>query len=272
MGRIISAARRVLYYFEPLHPSRTGDDRLAGWFRYARPGDEDEAMARAFDPVFAGQESPARAWNRSAWHRWLPGYRVAVKDVAALMAAEWLAERYDPQVVFVVRHPCAVILSELQQGTPAEQSLATVLAQEKLVADHLAAYASSLERAGSEIEKLAAVWAARHRVVANGLQRHPEWQVVYYEDLCADPLVQFRRLFADLDLRWSNALAAYVTGHSETDEVGMYATRKVSRRQIDKWKALMSTKDIERVRHITRALGIPFYQDQDAWTLTRFLA
>jgi hypothetical protein len=52
----------------------------------------------------------------------------------------------------------------------------------------------------------------------------------------------------------------------------MYATRKVSRRQIDKWKALMSTKDIERVGHITRALGIPFYQDQDAWTLTRFLA
>jgi hypothetical protein len=164
-----------------------------------------------------------------------------------------------------------VILSELRQGTPAEQSLAAVLAQERLVADHLAAYASSLERTESEIEKLAAVWAARHRVVANGLQRHPEWQVVYYEDLCADPVRRFRQLFAGLDLRWSRAMETYVEQRSLVDGDGRYSTQRVSYQQIDQWKSEVGEKEVARVREITKSFDLPFYEQQDEWTLAAFL-
>lgn len=272
VGKVVSAARRVLYYFEPLHPDQAGTEGLANWFRYAHPGNDDEALAKAFDPVFAGLPSPAKAWNRNDWHRWLPGYRVAVKEVAALMAAEWLAERYDPQMVFIVRHPCAVILSELRQGTPAERSLAALLAQEELVAAHLRPYVKRLREASGDIEQLAAVWAARHRVVADGLAKHPTWHVVYYEALCADPVGEFKQLFASLGLRWSRAMEAYVAGHSFGHDDGMYATRKISRYQIDKWQGQMRAQDEDRVREMTQSLRIPFYKEQEAWTLSSFLA
>jgi len=228
-------------------------------------------MAEAFDPVFAGLSSPAKAWNRSGWHRRVPGYRVVVKDVAALMAAEWLAERFDPQILFIVRHPCAVILSELWQGTPAERSLTTILTNELLVEDHLRPYISGLREAEGEIAQLAAVWAVRHRVIADGLQTHPEWQVVYYEALCADPVRRFKQLFESLDLRWSEAMERYVEQHSMVDGEGMYSTKRVSYRQIDQWKGEIGEGDIARVREITRSLGLPFYEGHDEWTLAKFL-
>lgn len=271
VGKVISAARRVLYYFEPLHPARSGTADLLNWFRYARPGDEDEAMAETFDPIFAGLSSPAKAWNRSGLHRWIPGYRVAVKDVASVMAVEWLAHRYGPKVVLIVRHPGAVILSELRQGTPAGQSLAAILTQKQVIEYHLKPYVGILKEAKSEIEQLAAVWAARHRVVADGLQRHPEWLVVCYENLCADPVGQFRELFAALDLRWSRAMETYVNRHSTVAGEGAYSIQRVSNRQIDEWRGRMADRDVAQVQEITRALEIPFYGQRDEWTLAKFL-
>jgi hypothetical protein len=271
VGQIISAARRVLYYFEPMHPRALGSRELSNWFRYARPEDRDEALERVFDPVFAGLPTPSKAWNRGGWHRWVPGYRIAVKDVASLMAAEWLYERYQPQMVLIVRHPCPVILSELKQGVSGKESLATLLDSSDLVSDHLRSYVSFLKQATGEIEQLGAVWAARHRVIANALEKNPQWRIVYYEALCADPERQFEELIRALGLRWSRTMAAYVEWHSSGDATGMYSTRRVSRRRIDSWMERMSTHDVERVRRIVSTLSIPFYQERTDWTLARFL-
>lgn len=271
IGSVIAAARRVLYYFEPLHPSNMGGRDLSNWFKYARPGDTDAALVAAYDPIFAGLNSPAKAWNRHSWHRWLPGYRVVAKDVATLMAAEWLYERYRPLMLFVVRHPCAVVLSELNQGTPSERSLETILRQVDLVNDHLSDYAPELAEVDGAVASLAAVWAARHRVVANGLARNPEWKVIYYEAMCADPLRQFKQLFGALGLRWSKAMNEYVERRSSVDLPGKYSGRRVSRRQIDKWKGKMDLADVQRIRQITTALDLPFYASDEAWTLANFL-
>ena len=271
IGNIIAAARRVLYYFEPLHPSNLGGRDLSNWFRYARPGDTDAALASAYDPIFAGLNSPAKAWNRHSWHRWLPGYRVVVKDVAVLMAAEWLYDRYRPLMLFVVRHPCAVVLSELDQGTPPERSLEAIVRQADLVNDHLSGYVPDLAEVDGAVGSLAAVWAARHRVVANGLVRYPEWKVICYEALCADPRGQFKQLFEALGLRWSKAMSEYVERRSSVDLPGKYSGRRVSRQQIDKWKGQMDLADVQRIRQITTALNVPFYASDEAWTLAKYL-
>jgi hypothetical protein len=261
----------VLYYFEPMHPVNDGDADLTNWFQYARPGQENSVLAKAFDPLFAGLPSPARAWNRAGWHRWVPGYRVVVKDVAAFMAAEWLYERYRPHMLFVVRHPCAVILSEARQGTPAQESLRTILSDEALVEDHLKDYIADLTEAQGQLETLAAVWAARHRVLANGLKKHPEWQVIHYEALCANPGLHFRRVFESVGLRWSSAMADFVDDHSRLEIAGRYSGRRVSARQIDRWKAELDVAEEERVRQICQALEIPFYAAEEEWSLKPFL-
>lgn len=262
----------MLYYFEPMHPNNHGEENLRNWFRYARPEDTNSMLARGFDPVFSGLRSPSKAWNRAGWHRWIPGYRVVVKDVAALMAAEWLYERYKPQMLFIVRHPCAVILSEMRQGTPPQESLKALLSNSELVEDSTRNHLATLKQAKGAIEMLAAVWAVRHRVIAHGLKAHPEWRIVYYEALCADPVGQYKQLFGSLDLRWSQAMATYVEAHSAADDGSMYSAKKVSRQQIDRWKGHMAKADVERVRALTMALEVPFYQAPEAWTLEKFLS
>lgn len=102
VGNVFATGRRVLYTFEPASP--TADQPFDQWFAYARPDQPAPALAQTFDPAFWGLPG-RRKWRRAFWHRLLPGYRLVIKDVASLMCAEWLVQRYQPALLLVIRHP-----------------------------------------------------------------------------------------------------------------------------------------------------------------------
>ena len=267
VGNILSAARRVLYYFEPCHPTVSGQGGFDIWFRYIRPGEHDELFERILDPVFRGLPAPSRRWNRVHWHRWLPGYRITLKEVASLMAVEWLYERYNPAVLVVVRHQCSVILSELRQGTPVDRSMQELFKQPTLFEDHLAPYRVMMESVSTPIEILAAIWGARHRVVANALLRHPEWRVTFYEELCADPEGEFKQLIRHFGLPWTNSMEQFVIEQSTSHVPGFYSAKRVSASQIGRWKELLSEGQIGAIKRVIEAFGLPFYQSELDWML-----
>jgi hypothetical protein len=122
VGNVAAKARRVLYYFEPAAPNISGTGGLETWFRYISPGDPDPEFEAIFDPVFRGLPPTGRRWRRAPFHRLIPGYRLVVKEVAALLSTAWLTERYRPNVTVLLRHPCPTILSELRRDVPAEAS------------------------------------------------------------------------------------------------------------------------------------------------------
>lgn len=265
VGNVLARARRTLYYFEPASPLVSGLGGAETWFRYLPPGASDPQFERIFDPVFQGLRPQKRGWRRASWHRLMPGYRIVVKDVAALMSVAWLAARYQPHVVILVRHPCATVLSEIKQGVSPNESKALILAQKDLIRDHLTPYLPVLERASAPLETFAAIWAARYRVVENLHQVHPDWQFVFYEDLCLDPHQEFRKIFERVGLGWSEAVSAYVEHSSSAEQGGMYSGMRVSREQVDKWRRQLTTDEIAGVRAAVRPFNLPFYQDPSNW-------
>lgn len=267
VGSVVSAARRVLYYFEPCHPYHTGQEDFSVWFKYQRPGQRDVYLESIFDPVFQGTVASSRRWDRADWHRLIPGYRVVVKDVATFLALGWLSERYQPHVLVVIRHPCPVILSELRQGTSAAQSHKTLLAQQDLIEDHLGPYCNLLRSASTPYEVLGAIWGARHRVLVNLMIEHPAWHVVLYEDLCARPVETFQQLFADLHLSWTAAMQEYIVASSTTQTPGMYTTKRVSAVQPVRWKYQMDQSQVEAVRRYVESFELPFYASSNDWEL-----
>jgi len=267
VGDIFAAARRALYYFEPCSPDISGKGDFDMWFRYLRCGARDELFEQALDAAFRGLPFPGQRWNRARWHRLLPGYRIVVKEVAAFMAAEWLHARYKPEMLIIIRHPCAVVLSELGQGTPPEDSMREMLGQPELFEDHLNPYRSMMEKASTPFEILGAMWGARHRVLANNLSRHAEWQVVFYKDLCANPVAEFQRLFRHFGLLWTKAMEQYVIERSTGHTSGLYSVRRNSVQQIDKWKQSMTSADVNAVRHYVEPFDLPFYRSDADWAL-----
>jgi hypothetical protein len=266
VGNIIANARRVLYCFEPGSPVVTGEGDSNIWFRYLQPGDPDKLFQQLFDTAFEGLPY-GRRWRRAAWHRLLPGYRIVVKEVAAFMCLEWLAERYDPAVLVVIRHPCPTILSELSQGTDSEQSRLSLLRQSRLWDSDLEPYRGVLEAAHSPLEILAAIWSVRHRVLANAQARHPEWRLVFYEDLCTEPVLQFSNLFRELGLPWTQDVEKYVIHSSTTQSPGQYSGRRLSTHQLHKWQQEMTIGEIESVRLTVEQFDLPFYRAEADWVI-----
>jgi hypothetical protein len=265
VGNVAARARRVLYYFEPAAPNISGTGSLETWFHYIPPGHPDPEFEAIFDPVFRGLPPTGRRWRRAPIHRLIPGYRLVVKEVAALLSTAWLAERYQPNVVVIVRHPCPTILSELRRDVPAEASRSALLARTGLLRDHLEKYREHIERAQTDLEVFAAIWAARYRVIADQLDDFPQWKIVHYEALCDDPIGGFKAIFSHLGLAWDAKVARYVARSSTSNDEGTYSGIRVSRERVDAWKREMTPDRVERVRDVIAPFVLPFYTDPQDW-------
>ena len=270
VGRTLAVADRAIYYYEPCSPVITGHGGLDTWFRYLRIGERDALFVHAFDSVFGGLPF-GYGWHWGFHNRLWPNYQIIVKDVASLMSLEWVAERYDPAMMIILRHPCATILSEIDKETPVEYSREILLKQPNLFEDHLEPYRGHIENAHTPLEILATVWAARYRVVANALVKHPEWPVLYYEDVCSDPLPEFMRIFDYFDLSWTVRVEEHIKKTSTTEVPGRYSGVRVSAKQLDKWKAKMTQEQVDTVRRCVEVFDLPFYQEAEHWNINLVL-
>ncbi|MFZ0544612.1 MAG: sulfotransferase [Candidatus Promineifilaceae bacterium] len=270
VGNVFATGKRVLYCFEPGSPVVAEHGQNDVWFRYLPPGQSDPLFEEIFDTAFRGLPYNRR-WRRAAWHRLVPGYRMVVKEVAAFMCLEWLAERYNPAVLTVIRHPCPTILSELAQGTDAQLSRQALLGQFSLwagdVAGEIVPYRSVLEKAQSAVEILAVIWAIRLRIFTTAFARHPEWQVVQYEALCANPVAQFQQLFEALRLPWTGRVEQFVIQSSTSYKPGSYSGTRHSTRQPDKWLQEMEPQTISAVRRQIEPFDLPFYRSAADWPI-----
>lgn len=262
---MLARAPHALYYFEPCGRPINKEGQPGGWFRYLRPGQSDEQVEQACDAAFGGLPFPDRRWQRGAWRRLVPGYRIVVKDVATLMATEWVAQRYRPHVLVVVRHPCAVVLSALRQGIVAEPYMAALHRNVELRQDYLNRYHDVIRTAATPVQVLGAIWAVCHRVLGDGLSRHADWAVVNYEALCAEPVGEFRAIFSLLGLHWNRAVEEYVIRSSSRHVPGLYSGVRVSSQQIGKWRTEIEKSDLEVIRHYVRAFDLPFYRSDEDW-------
>ena len=267
IGNTFSQAPGVLYYNEPCNPDAVRGGNYSDWFRYVRPDENDSFFESCLESSFKGLITYRSNWlKQRPYRRLLPGYRVVIKEVASLMSLEWVYKSYQPKVLVVVRHPCAVALSEINKGTPVERPIMEMLRQTDLLEDHLKPYISIMKSAKRPYEIYGAVWGARNRVIANLIPHYPEWKVIFYEDLCKNPLVCFYELFDHFNLNWGSKVKKFINRTTTEEELGTYSVSKVTDKQINKWKKEMSRSEIEQVRSFVEPFNLSFYSLESDWS------
>ncbi|MGD8307147.1 MAG: hypothetical protein PVF17_10875, partial [Ignavibacteria bacterium] len=112
IGDTFKQAPGALYYVEPCNPKVVKTGNYSHWFRYVPADSNDSYFESCLDPAFKGLIAAGSTWLKQPYRRFLTGKRVIIKEVAALLLLEWVYKRYQPDVLFVFRHPCAVALSE----------------------------------------------------------------------------------------------------------------------------------------------------------------
>jgi hypothetical protein len=170
--------------------------------------------------------------------------RLLVKTVHAPLSLEWVASEFDVDVVVVIRHPGSILASWLDL-------------------DFIDRYVAFESR--PEVRSLAAGWDVplpgpdllevtiwRIGLLATALEkaveRHPSWVVRTHEELCTDPVTEFRKLFGDLGLTWTPEVETHL---SENDREGKgFRTQRRAADLPDNWKSRLDGDQKAALRRV----------------------
>jgi hypothetical protein len=205
--------------------------------------------------------------------------RPLLDDPYASLAAPWIAEEFDGQAALLVRHPAAMVASYRKLGYRAH--FRHFLDQPQLMADYLEPWRAEMEalvETEDRVAQVATFWAMLHRVLADMADRSDRLHVVRYEDLCADPVGEFERLFTRMGLKFNDSAREEVVRGTEGSSKNQSHAWRVSRhgglsrtafRPMDSkamiwaWKDKISPGEAARIRAITGPVADRFYGDAD---------
>jgi hypothetical protein len=253
LGDIISSQLPCRVMFEPFHNKNVEAYRRFNYFQYMRPDAPNSALRNYCEVVFTGRIR--HGWiDRQVTHL-RPSYRL-IKEIRANLFLKWAKNQFpDIPVVFVIRHPCAVVLSRLQLEWATDADLEPLLAQQELTDDFLADKLDCIRNARSDEAKHALVWCISNLVPLMQFRPH-ELTIVYYEHLCTEPQTEMSRLFHAIGYSYRPSIyrrlktPAWTTKHSSAV---MRAEDSVTH-----WRRQLSANQISTILSVVKDFGLDY--------------
>jgi hypothetical protein len=271
LARMLALSEDTLIAHEPfqIEPWAYALDGLAKyWFTYA-PALPQDAALEAFSKVL--QRRTRKIFLKNELQHWIPPLRrgrLIIKDPIAALSSDWLARNFDLKVIVLVRHPAAFAasLKRLDWRHPFEH----FLQQEMLMRTHLEPYRAELERKPEDIAEQAAImWKCLYDVLFSYAGGNPDWLVVKHEVLSTNPVIELRRLYEDLGLKWTTRVEDNVVRFTRRGNPvnvpgsTVHQLQRDSAANIWRWKEMLTREEIATVSRITRPVSGLYYPDQD---------
>jgi hypothetical protein len=193
--QIINCRQEFRVVFEPFWPLRVPFCSMFPETTYLRTDEPAADHYRAARTVLSGRFR--NSWTDQFNHRRIYWKRL-IKDVRANLFLHWLHRRFATlPIIFVLRHPCAVVVS--QERVFWRPSAVEFLEKPTLVRDYLGPFVELIQSAEDEFDRKVIAWCIRNFVPLQQFRRD-EMLVVFYEDLVTHSEREIRRLFDFLRL------------------------------------------------------------------------
>lgn len=242
--------------FEPFWALRVPACRHFSAQQYLRPEDPAPEYFDTADKVLSGR-------LRSAWsdkyHRTFYARRRLVKEVRANLMLRWLYLRFPGMpMVLILRHPCAVALSQERAKHRFGDLDAHFLGQSALVEDFLQPHLSTIRGAKTPFEQRIVRWCIQNHVPLSQF-KHDEIAVVFYEDLCVRAEETLEKLFCFLEV----PLDLSGTSLNRPSPVSRRDSAIVTGESlVEHWRVSISSEQISTAERILREFGLDALYDR----------
>jgi hypothetical protein len=187
----------------------------------------------------------------------LTDHRLMVKSVHAPLSVDWVASEFDVDVLVVLRHPGSILASWISLDYVDQYVPFQTFPGVRRLADEWGVDLPGSEHLSQMIWRIGILLCALEHAAA----RHPEWVVRTHEQLCGDPQGEFRRLYAELGLRWTEDAE---TNLVENDRPGgRFRTRRVAAELPDNWKQRLTADQIAEMRRVLSSFPLTRWTDDD---------
>lgn len=263
IGDIISQADNMLYWREPFNPSVVKSMRQQYLYLPSTAQDPfyDKFLKRVFAEKYTGS-----LFDYTDSSQWFgeTGCRHLIKDPTAAFMLEWIANKYDLDIVVVARHPAGFISSVLKLNWDFDFN--AFLRQEHLMHDYLEPYKHIINKynyKGMDVEKGAVLWGVIYYVLEQlSLSRDVTW--VTYEDICARPQEEFKRLLKAIGLDWNYRIEKKLQKSTSSNDTFVNNITTGLERDTERmgkiWEERLSSKEIELIDGIVSKFHIKSYE------------
>lgn len=250
---IIASQLPCRIMFEPFHSEKVEAFGQFSYFLYMRPQESNPALLDFAERILLG--NIRNPWIDSEVDRIFPKFRL-IKEIRANLFLKWLSYMFpDVPIVFVVRHPCAVVLSRLRAGWATDEDIQAFLSQEELMGDFLSDKMQKIRKATTDEEKHAIIWCIQHLVPFR--QFLPgELQIIYYENLCLQPEKEVSRIFKIIKHEHRDNVFRYLRKPSNTTAI--HSAILSGEDKIKAWKKYLSNTQIDNILSVVRDFGVDY--------------
>jgi len=295
-GTIIDTCPEVIYRFEPFHRLAAVNPEFKSWFERLKNGEvRDSDIGTLYDllrvadplvnkaPFFRGKSYRLRTFGRSSlwpFARMFPlanclyravytpdtGPPLVFKEVTFIKPIRTLVEQTSVPIVYLVRHPCATVLSEIR-GQGHERNPSRQRRLRELLLEHAPDYVDQFHAiiAGSDIAaRTALLWRVEVEVCATAIRASDRGMLLTYEQLAADAYQESARMlkhlgleFGDTTRRYLDSLHGQRPSHVRSPKRTGWGKRYFSvyrnpREEKDAWKLRITAEEQRKIESVVQ--------------------
>ena len=252
LGNIIAANLNMRVIFEPFDGRRVPQAAGFPLRPYLHLGATHPQMEGFVRAVLCGKVQ--NDWiNREGTLWW--AWRRMIKTIRATLLLGWLDQTFHPHIVFMLRHPCAVVLSRIRLDW--EAHLDVFLDQPHLMEDYLEPFAGIIEDAQTEAQKHAMMWCVENLVPLSQMSKRNNWTLCTYEHLCMEPEAETERILRSLKVRPTYLTKLAIQRISRMTRPGSAVLGQ--KNPVTIWQQQLPPRDIDQVLEVVEAFGINVY-------------
>ncbi|HBL10845.1 MAG TPA: hypothetical protein DD379_05465 [Cyanobacteria bacterium UBA11162] len=288
VGKMLAASPSVRFVAEPFnlnHSQCLCGHQFKYWFQYISSENESHFYTHLKHTLdlsynFAGELRTVRTAKDASnllvgsskflLRRFL-NIRPLIKDPIALFSAEWLATKFNLDVVVLIRHPAAFAgsLKRLNWKFP----FSHFLEQPLLMRDVLQPFAGEIkhytQRDYDIIDQAILLWKIFYHVIFSYKNNHDNWIFVRHEDISINPLKYYQTLCNQLQLEFTPKMIQSIKEHSYSEDISQVIDQEIHRLKRDsqqnilRWKTILNTSEIDRIRLKLSDISCSFYSNED---------
>lgn len=165
---------------------------------------------------------------------------VVAKSVHAGLAIDWIDDKFDLDVLVILRNPANVLSSWLELDLPDRDR---DLGSSRLVRKRYMDAWDVPPPSGGIVQRAAWQLGLLMTALERSAKAHPRWLVRTHERLCSDPETEFRLLFEELGLIWGPTSLGTLE-RSDVPGTGFSLNRKASQ-LADSWRGRLDSETLE---------------------------
>lgn len=264
LGNIIASQLPCRIMFEPFHPGKVEGFSQFHYFQYMQITEHNGDLQSFCQSVFTG--NIRHCWIDREVDLLKPQYRL-IKEIRANLFLRWISLVF-PEIplLFIVRHPCAVVSSRMQLGWATDTDIESFLAQPKLIEDHLKDKLDSIRQAETIEEKHAIIWCISNLVPLKQFGPN-DLNVIFYENLVLQPEIEIPRLFQAIHLPYRDTVFARA-GKPSTTAMRTSAVVTGDNR-ITGWRKTLSPVQIRNILAVVEAFELDYIYGESVMPLTQ---